>query len=52
MTILSVSRTVSFVAALALGAVAATADPLPSWNYTAAKQRITDFVDAVTDPDG
>jgi len=52
MTLLSVSRTVSFVAALAFGAVAASADPLPSWNDTAAKQRITDFVDAVTDPDG
>ena len=52
MTILSVTRTVSFAAALAFGAVAATADPLPSWNDTAAKARITDFVDAVTDPDG
>jgi len=52
MTILSVTRTVSFAAALAFGAVAATADPLPSWNDTAAKARITDFVDAVTDPGG
>ena len=30
---------------------AALADPLPSWNDTGAKARITDFVTAVTDPD-
>jgi hypothetical protein len=38
------------VAVLASGA-AARADPLPSWVDGAAKERITAFVDAVTDPE-
>ncbi|MGB5694347.1 MAG: HAD family hydrolase [Polyangiales bacterium] len=33
------------------GKVAAVVDPLPSWNDTAAKARILDFVRVVTDPD-
>ncbi|SFM53715.1 HAD family hydrolase [Shimia aestuarii] len=36
--------------ALALVAAPAIADPLPSWNDTAAKARIISFVDSVTDP--
>lgn len=38
------------LAALAL-AGSALADPLPSWNDGAARSRIIEFVDAVTDPD-
>lgn len=32
--------------------VEAAVDPLPSWNDTATKTKILEFVDAVTDPDG
>ena len=32
--------------------VEAAADPLPSWNDTATKTKIVEFVEAVTDPDG
>jgi phosphoglycolate phosphatase-like HAD superfamily hydrolase len=35
----------------ASAAVEAFADPLPSWNHTATKAKIIDFVRAVTDPD-
>jgi phosphoglycolate phosphatase-like HAD superfamily hydrolase len=38
--------------AFAFLAAGARADPLPSWNEGAAKQRILDFVGAVTDPSG
>jgi len=36
--------------ALSLAATALFADPLPSWNDTAARTRIIDFVENVTDP--
>ncbi|SNT09628.1 HAD family hydrolase [Tropicimonas sediminicola] len=38
------------VAAVALSAGMALADPLPSWNGTEAKDRIIAFVESVTDP--
>ncbi|SFC21398.1 HAD family hydrolase [Tropicimonas isoalkanivorans] len=38
------------ILAAASAAVPAIADPLPSWNDTGAKARITEFVDSVTDP--
>ena len=37
-------------AALACAPLPALADPLPSWNDTATKQAIIEFVDGVTDP--
>jgi len=37
-------------AALCLSATSLSADPLPSWNDTDAKERIVAFVDSVTDP--
>lgn len=37
-------------ACLAASPVALLADPLPSWNDSAAKARIVDFVESVTDP--
>lgn len=43
-------RSFAFIFVLAL-ASGAHADPLPSWNQGAAKQRIVEFVEAVTDPD-
>jgi phosphoglycolate phosphatase-like HAD superfamily hydrolase len=39
------------VACLCVAASAAVADPLPSWNDGAAKLRIVDFVERVTNPD-
>ncbi len=38
------------IACIALFAMPVFADPLPSWNQDAAKIRIVEFVDAVTDP--
>lgn len=40
----------SLIGAAVLAAASATADPLPSWNETAAKSAIMAFVEDVTDP--
>lgn len=47
------SRTLGACALVALTQMAqmATADPLPSWNAGAAKERITAFVESVSDPE-
>lgn len=45
------SLPVLFLCSTASFAGLAAADPLPSWNDTATKTRIIDFVEAVTDPD-
>jgi len=42
----------TLIAAVVSSAAAAADDPLPSWNDTAAKKAIVDFVKGVTDPDG
>ncbi|MEO1469251.1 MAG: HAD family hydrolase [Pseudomonadota bacterium] len=42
--------TAALTAAWTLAVPVAAADPLPSWNDTEAKARITAFVDTVTDP--
>lgn len=43
-------RCAAVAAGLAMLALAAAADPLPSWRDTGAKARIIEFVDRVTDP--
>ncbi len=45
------SRVLGLAIVAAALPLAALADPLPSWNDTAAKARIIAFVDGVTDPD-
>ncbi|MCR9087887.1 MAG: haloacid dehalogenase-like hydrolase [Rhodobacteraceae bacterium] len=45
-------RVLALSACVALLALPAMADPLPSWNDTDSKARIIAFVDAVTDPTG
>ncbi|WP_170427610.1 HAD family hydrolase [Ruegeria arenilitoris] len=39
-------------AALVMAPLALSADPLPSWGASASKDRIIEFVEAVTDPNG
>jgi hypothetical protein len=46
------SATKILVVVLLLSYAALAADPLPSWNDTAAKQSIVAFVDKVTKPWG
>lgn len=49
MSISILIRSVWIAICLTLGMATATADPLPSWNDTKAKNRIIDFVDSVTE---